>query len=179
MYIYKHMFISHHKNAAQTLLKTVFPGSCDVETNYPNPGSSEVELSSSIFTDILFRIIEKLQIRKTLEVIWTNTLLKVGPHKCHLDKNFFPPTFFFCAGAHVFPRTQAPTEQWGSPTLSQTKSARGWHSSRTPSGTGYAMSTNRPIFFLQGRESLSVYLLRKHPHTICISFAKKSVTEVV
>lgn len=60
MYIYKDMLISHHKNAAQTLLKTVFLGSCDVETNYPYLRSSELELSSSILIFILFRITEKI-----------------------------------------------------------------------------------------------------------------------
>ena len=87
MYIYKHMLISHHKNAAQTLLKTVFPGSCDIETNYLYPGSSKLELSSSVLTDILFRIIEEPRMERTLEVIWTNTLPRAGPHNYHLHKH--------------------------------------------------------------------------------------------
>lgn len=102
MYIYnKHMLISHQKNAAQTLLKTVFPGSCDVETNYLYPGSSELELSSSILTVILFRITQKLRMERTPQVIWTNALLKARPHKYHLHKHFFPPPFFLTAWVHM------------------------------------------------------------------------------
>lgn len=101
MYIYKHMLISHHKTATQTLLKTVFPGSCDVETNYLYPGSSELELSSSILLVILFTITEKLQVERTMEVIWTNTLFKAGPHKYHLHKHFFPHPFFLTAWVHM------------------------------------------------------------------------------
>lgn len=95
------MLISHHKNAVQTLLKTVFLGSCDVETNYLYPGSSVLELNSSFLTVILFRITEKLRMERTLEVIWTNTLLKAGTHMYHLHKCFFPPPFFLTVWAHT------------------------------------------------------------------------------
>lgn len=78
MYIYKDMLISHHKNAAQTLLMTVLPGSCDVETNYLYLRSSELELSSSSLIFVLFRITEKFKMERTTEVIWTNT--KHGQH---------------------------------------------------------------------------------------------------
>lgn len=93
MYIYKDMLISHHKYAAQTLLKTVFPGSCDVETNYLYLRSSELELSSSILIFILFRVTVKFKMERTTGVIWTNTLLKAGPHKYHLHEFFPPPSF--------------------------------------------------------------------------------------
>lgn len=115
MYIYKDMVISHHKNAEQTLLKTVFPGTCDVETNYLYLRSSELELNSSslIYSEsqktLRWRELQRssapTQSRATTQAPLTGVLLSIS-------------FLLNCLSESTFPPRQGLSEQGGSPSLS-------------------------------------------------------------